>query len=70
MQCSWCDRSAQYFMLSDRQGPHVDRACREHMLQWQSLYRRAVPLPSDAPTSAGSRGTSTADPVDTLLAAG
>lgn len=47
MLCSWCDDPAAFFMVSDRSGAHVDRACEVHMIRWRSLYRRSVKLPPE-----------------------
>jgi len=45
--CSWCDDPAVFFMVSDRSGAHVDRACEVHMIRWRGGYERAVKLPAD-----------------------
>jgi hypothetical protein len=45
--CSWCDDPAAFFMVSDRSGAHVDRACDVHMIRWRSAYQRALKLPPD-----------------------
>lgn len=47
MLCSWCDDPAAFFMVSDRAGAHVDRACAVHMIRWRGAYTRAVKLPAD-----------------------
>jgi hypothetical protein len=45
--CSWCDDPAVFFMVSDRTGAHVDRACAVHMIRWRGAYTRALKLPED-----------------------
>jgi hypothetical protein len=50
MDCSWCERQATYFLVSDRDSRrNVDHACDEHTEQWRHLYRRAVPVPASGP---------------------
>lgn len=46
VQCSWCEREATTYLVSDRDSHRsVDAACQGHADEWAHIYRRAVPIP-------------------------